>query len=272
MKMPIRTHVPLVALAGGLLTATFGWVPRAQAEAKQPRTYEDDPYYAHHRDERRRSYEREERPRVYYGNEDWWTDYDRKGGQWGLTLGGSACMPGRADCDSDDVNVNGVDISGATNPSFGMGVELGYRFNPFVFLGGQYNFGLLDPDYDVVGGREYDIAWQHSVYAEVRPILPVWRFDFGLGLGPGWSRQVFLRDGDAKDYSQGFSFKIAPTIDFFVTKHIFIGAKADILLNAHQKMCQERGDVTLCVDDDDQMRVVPVHQVIFGFHLGGTFM
>jgi hypothetical protein len=196
----------------------------------------------------------------------------RKGGQWGVLLGGSACVPGKAKCTRDQVTENGVTIDGKTRPSFGLGAELGYRFNPYVFLGAAYNLGFFDTSYEVTGGEGYKRAYQNSVYGVVRPILPVWRFDFGLGLGPGFSRQTFVFENGDKDYSQGFSFKIAPTIDIFVSRRIFIGAKLDLLLNGHRRVCHEVGDDTACTKDRENRDLAPVHQMVFGLHVGGTFL
>lgn len=195
---------------------------------------------------------------------------DRQGGQWGIMLGGSACLPGRSAC-RQDLDRDGVRIHGHTRPSFGTSAELGYRFNRFIFLGASYHFGLFNPDYDFIAGRPYRHAYQHSIYAMVRPTLPVWRFDFGLGLGPGFSRQVFRIREDQKDYSQGFSWVIAPSIDIFVTRRIFVGFKADFLLNAHRNVCRMRGSDTACRRSND-LDLGPVHQVLFGFRLGGTFL
>lgn len=198
-------------------------------------------------------------------------DIDRQGGQWGVTLGGSACIPGRAKCTRDDVSEGGITVDGKTRPSFGMGAELGYRFNKWIFAGAQYNLGFFDTSYEVGGAMGYKRGYQNSIYGIVKPILPVWRFDFGLGMGPGFSRQAFQRDGGDKDYSQGFSWVFAPSIDIFVSKRIFLGVKADILLNAHTKTCHQVGSNTTCAKGDDR-DLAPVHQAIFGLHIGGTFL
>lgn len=196
---------------------------------------------------------------------------DRQGGQWGITLGGSACIPGKAKCNRNDIEDGGITVDGKTRPSFGMGAELGYRFNKWVFAGAQYNLGFFDTNYEVTGGTGYKRGYQHSIYGIVKPILPVWRFDFGLGMGPGFSRQAFQRDGKEKDYSQGFSWVFSPSIDIFVSKRIFIGVKADILLNAHRKTCHQTGNDTSCTKGRAN-DLAPVHQTIFGLHLGGTFL
>jgi hypothetical protein len=195
----------------------------------------------------------------------------RKGGQWGVLLGGSACVPGKAKCTRDQVTDGGITVDGETRPSFGLGAELGYRFNKWVFLGASYNFGLFNTSYEIAGQSGYKRGQQNSIYGLVRPILPVWRFDFGLGLGPGFSRQAFILDNGDKDYSQGFSFKIEPTIDIFVTQRVFIGAKVDLLLNGHTRTCRQRDNTTTC-NDTENRDLAPVHQVIFGLHVGGTFL
>lgn len=196
---------------------------------------------------------------------------DRKGGQWGVLLGGSACIPGKAKCNRADITDGGITVDGKTKPSFGLGAELGYRFNKWVFVGAQYNYGLFNTDYEVTGASSYKHAWQHSIYGIVRPTVPVWRFDFGLGTGPGFSRQAFKRSNGDKDYSQGFSWVVSPTIDVFITKRIFIGARVDFLFNVHGKTCSQVGDETTCHSTND-IDLAPVHQTIFGLHLGGTFL
>jgi hypothetical protein len=195
----------------------------------------------------------------------------RRGGQVGVMLGGSACIPGKADCTRNSVTEGGVTIDGDTAPSFGANAELGYRFNKFVFFGASYNLGFFNTKYEVNGASGYRRAYQNSIYAVVRPTLPVWRFDFGLGLGPGFSRQVFVLDNKDKDYSQGFSWVISPTIDVFITRRMFIGAKLDLLLNAHGRTCRQRGNMTTC-NDATERDLAPVHQMLFGLHIGGTFL
>jgi hypothetical protein len=195
----------------------------------------------------------------------------RKGGQWGVTLGGAICVPGQAKCSRDNVEDGGVTIDGKARPSFGMGAELGYRFKPWIFAGAAYNLGFLDTTYEVSDGGRYKRGYQNSVYGIVKPILPVWRFDFGLGMGPGFSRQVFVERNGAKDYSQGFSWIMSPSIDIWVARRIFVGAKVDLLLNAHNKRCREDGDSTNCTKAE-QRDLAPVHQMVFGLHIGGTFL
>ena len=195
----------------------------------------------------------------------------RKGGQWGITMGGAACIPGKAKCARDNVQDGGITVDGRTRPSFGTGAELGYRFNKYIFAGAAYNLGFFDTSYEVTGFEQYKRGFQNSVYAVVRPTLPAWRFDFGLGLGPGFSRQTFTYENGDRDYSQGFSFKIAPTIDIFVSRRIFIGVKADLLLNGHGKTCRQRGNTSTCEATADS-DLAPVHQTVFGLHIGGTFL
>ncbi|MEM7156425.1 MAG: hypothetical protein AAF799_26475 [Myxococcota bacterium] len=192
----------------------------------------------------------------------------RRGGQWGVMLGGSACIPGKAECTRETVT-----IDGRTRPSLGTGAELGYRFNRYVFAGAAYNLGFFDTEYSIADNvGTYRRGYQNSVFGVVRPTLPVWRFDFGLGVGVGFSRQTFKWDnGSDKDYSQGLAFKLAPSVDIYVSRRVFVGAKMDLLLNAHSRTCHQRGANTNCTDvaTDD---IAPVHQMIFGLHVGGTFL
>jgi hypothetical protein len=197
----------------------------------------------------------------------------RRGGQWGAMLGGSACIPGQAACARDQATgLGGVTVDGKTRPSVGLGAELGYRFNRFVFAGAAYNLGFFDTSYEVTGMADYRRGMQNSVFGVVRPILPVWRFDFGLGLGPGFSRQTYVRVDDTKDYSQGFAFKIEPTVDIFLTQRMFVGAKLDLILNAHGRTCRETATQVNCDKQRYDTDLAPAHQMIFGLHVGGTFL
>ncbi|MBK8718895.1 MAG: hypothetical protein IPN32_29885 [Deltaproteobacteria bacterium] len=195
----------------------------------------------------------------------------RKGGQFGITLGGSVCMPGEAKC-KRSLHDPDITVDGKTRPSFGLGAELGYRFKPWIYAGAAYNLGFFDTQYEVQGVGGFKRAYQNSVYGIVKPILPVWRFDFGLGMGPGFSRQAFIISGGDKQYSQGFSWVFSPSIDVFVSRRIFLGVKADVLLNGHNKVCHEVGDTTSCTKDPQNRDLAPVHQLIFGLHVGGTFL
>jgi hypothetical protein len=192
---------------------------------------------------------------------------DRKGGQGALLMGAAFCVPGRlADCQPG----NDITIGGENQPSFGMGLELGWRANRFVWIGAAYNLGLFNTSVEVLNEGTYDALRQHAVYGVIRPVLPIWRFDFGLDLGFGWSRQVAAFDRDNKDLTQGFSAKIAPVVDIFLGRRLFIGAKADLILNEHREACRVRGDVRTC-EKTSRDELAPLNQLIFGVHIGGTF-
>jgi hypothetical protein len=194
-------------------------------------------------------------------------DVQRRGGQWEVLIGAAGCMPGRADCRRDSVDT----LPGTTRPSFGTGATLGFRPVRWFMIGGAYRFGMFDPDYEVTSAApDYRWAYQHSAFLVLKPILPIWRFDFGLDLGPGYSRQVFRQSADNKDFSQGFAFLIGPSIDIFVARNIFLGGKVDFILNAHRTICEDRGGNRNCMRSESR-HLAPVHQVLFGFHLGGTF-
>ena len=186
----------------------------------------------------------------------------RQGGQIELLLGATACLPGETRCNIDD--------DGRTWPSFGGGVNLGWRVNPYFMFGVGYRYGMFHPDYDFVAASDYDFAHQHSVYALFRPIIPIGPVDIGLDIGPGYSGQFFERGGNERDFSHGFSFLFGPSINVFVTDRFFIGAKVDFLLNSHRQICTATGERTVCTEPGNE-DVAPVHQVIYGLHLGGTF-
>jgi hypothetical protein len=200
-----------------------------------------------------------------FGTSRAWSEPARRGGQWEILAGATACVDARASCEIDRSA-----ISGQTLPSFGGGVSLGWRVNRWLQLGGAYRFGMFQPDFDVTAGESFDWAYQHSIFAFVRPTIPIWRVDLGLDLGPGFSRQVFRRSWESYDASQGFSFLIGPAVDIYLTDTFFIGAKVDILLNAHDEVCARGAGTRSCASpgSDD---VAPVHQVIYGVHIGGNF-
>lgn len=195
-------------------------------------------------------------------------EFKRKGGQAELMAGGSFCVPGgKVKCDDQQ----GQDIvEGRSAPSFGMGFNLGYRFNKWFLLGAGYSVGWFDTDYTIGGDRAYRSAHQHTVVGVLRAYIPVWRFDFGIEASPGWSRQAFRPDASPKQYTQGFVARPGLSVDFFITQQIFIGAKADLMLNVHNKVCEEDGNTTVC-EAKKSTDVVGFHQSIVGIHFGGTF-
>lgn len=193
---------------------------------------------------------------------------DRRGVQSDFTVGVAGCIPYRAQCTSDDV------ITGETAPSLGLGVTLGLRPIKPLMVGAAYNFGLFNPKYVVDDADYYRVAYQHSLFAVIRPILPIWRFDLGLEIGGGWSKQTFRAEPGSlidRQSSQGFAMKVGPVIDFFITKHFFLGAKADFIFNFHGDVCTESTDGTKICQRSDETDQASVHQVIAGLHVGTVF-
>lgn len=197
-------------------------------------------------------------------------DVKRRGGQAEVLIGGTMCIPSRADCKT------ATDVIGKTGPSMGLGFTLGFRPLRTLMIGASYNAGFFNPDYLAYGTNSdaFRLGYQNSVYAVIRGIIPIWRLDFGLEVGPGWSRQTFTSQKGVlpydKQFSQGFSLKTAPVINLYVTRQFFIGAKIDFLWNFHREVCTQTGDSRLCMRKatDDQ---ASVHQMIVGVNLGGTF-
>lgn len=194
----------------------------------------------------------------------------RRGVQSEFMIGASACVSGRAQCSAEDEA-----ITGRTNPHVGLGMTIGFRPIRFLMVGAAYNLGFFNPDYAAAGADVYRRAYQNSFFGVVRAILPIWRFDLGLELGPGWSRQTFRGTADSPLFervsSQGFAMKMAPVIDVFLTHRLFLGAKADFIVNAHSEVCTDGLDqqrVCTRTADTDQ---AAVHQVIAGFHIGSVF-
>lgn len=190
----------------------------------------------------------------------------RRGIQVEGMIGGAACLPGRAPCRQE-----GLTFDGRTRPSFATGAALGFRPFKWLMVGGLYRLGMLNPDYRVDAGSSYRWAAQHTFAVMMRPILPIWRFDLGLNIAPGYGRQVFrMRDGSDRDVSQGFSFLFGPTVDVYVARRLFVGAEVDFILNTQKKVCERREGATTCTTTPER-RITPTHQVLFGLHAGMTF-
>lgn len=189
----------------------------------------------------------------------------RRGIQLEGMIGGAGCIPGRAPCRYDTQF-----FSGYTAPSLGLGATIGWRAAPWLMVGGMYRLGMFTPLYDGPSPR-YSVAAQHTVAAFIRPILPIWRLDLGFNLAPGYGRQTFHFDrSDDRDYSQGFSILLGPTIDFWVRPRLFLGAEIDFIFNTQRRVCSQRGGADRCLISPTN-QVAPTHQSLFGFHIGGTF-
>jgi hypothetical protein len=195
-------------------------------------------------------------------------DENRRGLQLEGMIGGAGCIPGRAPCHQD----NDV-LDGKTLPSFGVGGAIGIRPVKWFMIGALYRWGMFHPGYSTGDGVDYTWGGQHTVALMLRPIIPIWRFDLGLNIAPGFGRQVFRREeGKDRDYSQGFAFLVGPVLDIFVTDNFFLGAEVDFIFNTQAKVCQRRGGDTTCFRESDQPTLTPTHQVLFGIHLGGVLL
>lgn len=186
----------------------------------------------------------------------------RKGGQAELLTGASACVPGKGDCKDDAL--------GRTAPSLGMAANIGYRVNRFFFIGGGYGVGWFNPTWELDGGKQFRNAYQQGVFGVLRGYLPIWRLDLGLELAPGWSRQTFVPTSGDKVFSQGFALRPGLSLDFWLGRRVFVGAKLDMILNFHQQACTKNAKSLACETQSD-LRQARVHQLMGGIHFGGTF-
>lgn len=153
----------------------------------------------------------------------------REGMYSSLTLGFSNCLDGRNDADCN----RGMG-PGNVQGSVGFTKEMGYRV-PWFFGGLSYSLGFFKPNR---GLDPVDTAYQHSILAVLRPVLPLWRFDIGLTISPGWSRQVF-RGANWSDrmYTQGFALGLGAVVAFNITRRWLIGLRWDSISNFHGKVC-----------------------------------
>ncbi|WP_157595155.1 hypothetical protein [Plesiocystis pacifica] len=188
----------------------------------------------------------------------------RRGGQAEVLAGASACLPGPGDCKDDSL--------GKTAPSVGMAFDIGYRAHPGFFIGAGYQVGWFNPTWSLEDDQpEFSNAYQQGIFGVLRGYWSLWRFDIGFELAPGWSRQTFVRsEGDTRHYSQGFALRPGLSLDIFVSRHVFLGAKADVIFNLHRQICERTGNDTICEGGLD-IRQARVHQLIGGVHVGGVF-
>ena len=184
----------------------------------------------------------------------------RKGGQFDVMLGMSACIPGKGACSPGEANTGG--------PLFGFGANFGYRIHRHFFLGTGYSLGFFGPG---GGSATYNRGFQNSVLAVIRGYLPAGRFDFGFEASPGWSRVSFKSDRtNLTTYSEGFALRPGVSADYWIGHHIFLGIRADTIINIHRKVCDVMGDRATC-DLGEKAKNAAVNSFIGGLHVGGTF-
>ena len=191
----------------------------------------------------------------------------RKGGQAEMLFGASACIPGKGEC-RDDTN-----LDGRTGPLVGFGVNAGWRAHPSFFLGAGYSVGWFEPDYELNDQEAFARAYQNSLFVILRGYIPLWRFDIGLEVSPGWSRQVFkpATSGVPTVYSQGFALRPGLSVDIWLGRQIFLGAKVDTIFNFHSDQCERSGNDYSCSVSTIDGDIARVHQLMGGIHIGGTF-
>lgn len=187
----------------------------------------------------------------------------RKGGQAEVLVGASACIPGKGECKADGL--------GKTAPSVGMAFDIGWRAHKAFFIGAGYGVGWFNPTWQVAGAREFRSAFGQGIFGILRAYVPIWRIDLGFEVAPGWSRQTFVAAGGGlRTYTQGFALRPGVSLDIWLGKHVFIGAKLDTMFNFHNEQCEKTKSTRDCAIDSD-LRQTRVHQLIGGVHVGGNF-
>ncbi len=187
----------------------------------------------------------------------------RKGGQAEVMVGASACIPGKGECKDETL--------GESAPSVGMAFDIGWRAHPAFFIGAGYGIGWFNPTWETPTGREFRSAFNQGVFGILRAYVPVWRIDIGFELAPGFTRQTFVSKGiSARNYSQGFALRPGLSLDIWLGRHVFIGAKLDLIFNFHNETCLKTSSMRDCSIGDD-FRQTRVHQLIGGVHVGGSF-
>ena len=189
---------------------------------------------------------------------------ERRGGEVGVLLGGSGCIPARGDCR--------FDAGQRTRGSFGLGVDLGWRAHKAFFLGAGYSIGWFTPTWKLADSdaREYRNAYQQGAYLVLRAIIPIWRIDLGFEISPGWSQATFVAEGsETRHLSRGFSLRPGASIDFRVGRRLYLGARVDVPLAFHSRFCTTNAS-RVC-GNQPTIDQLPIHQVIGGVHFGANF-
>jgi hypothetical protein len=188
----------------------------------------------------------------------------RKGGQAEAMVGASACIPGKGECRDEAL--------GSTSPSIGMAFDVGWRAHPGFFVGAGYGVGWFNPTWETVAGREFRTAYNQGVFGVLRGYVPIWRVDIGFELSPGWTRQTFVsKSSNIRTYSQGFALRPGLSVDIWLGRHLFVGAKLDFVFNFHKEMCLKTESMRDCTIGTGEARDIRAHQLIGGVHVGGTF-
>ena len=188
----------------------------------------------------------------------------RKGGQAEVMVGASACIPGKGECKSDGL--------GNTAPSVGMAIDFGWRAHKAFFLGAGYSVGWFNPTWQAMGSEQFRNAYQQGVFGILRGYIPIWRIDLGFEIAPGWSRQTFVAAaGSTRTYSQGFALRPGVSLDVWVGRHVFLGAKVDFTFNLHNEVCERSEGMRVCDIEGVSLEQSRVHQLIGGAHVGGVF-
>lgn len=189
---------------------------------------------------------------------------EREGGQVDIVVGGSGCIPARGDCSFEDDTF--------TKGSVGVAFDIGWRAHRAFFLGAGYTIGWYTPTWELGEPevRDFRTAYNQGVFAVLRAYIPVWRIDIGLELSPGWTQTTFVAEGSrVRNLAHGFALRPGFSLDFRLGRHLFLGAKVDVLLNFHSRFCVKDGSR----DCGNQPTIpqLPVHQVIGGVHFGANF-
>jgi hypothetical protein len=167
---------------------------------------------------------------------------------------------------------------GTTAPSFGGQFTLGYRPVRHIAIGIAYVGSTLRLDWNVVDSmaeplnRKFEgLAQIHGGYMFARPTYSYHRLDVAVEVGGGFSYTKFPGSADngfTGMYARGFSLLMAPTVDVFLARKVYMGVKVDFIMNIQSKVCVEDDNGKTCRarnKDDDQL---PIHQILPGIHLG----
>lgn len=175
--------------------------------------------------------------------------FKRRGMYSSLTLGVSNCLDGRNGAKCQGPVGGGQD--GKLKPSFAFTKEIGYRI-PWALFGVSYSLGFLRPSWSGGDSGISQISYQHSLLAVIRPTLPVWRFDLGLNIAPGWSRQVYRSDWSDRLYTQGFALGVGVVASVNITRGWIVGFRWDAISNFHNKRCMSTANTdTMCSEIAD---------------------
>jgi hypothetical protein len=127
-------------------------------------------------------------------------------------------------------------------------------------IGASYSANLLSPKWGLGAAPEsaddqvFSGANVQGIFGVFRLIVPIKRVDIGIEAAPGFAWQFFnANEGRLirtlpgsteaitvqRETTRGFSLKLAPMVNVFVSRRVYLGMRADVMLSFHGESCYQ---------------------------------